>query len=85
MPKMRNDAPAHLIQSGARDRMRVTAHPVWNRRAAGAASPPEVERMAADRRSRLRADRDRIDAREQAIRDGEVMLSEAIGAIMRSA
>ncbi|HEV2325826.1 MAG TPA: argininosuccinate lyase [Terracidiphilus sp.] len=58
---------------------------VRNQMAAGAASPAEVERMAADRRLRLQADRERVEARERAIRDAEEMLSEAVAGIMASA
>jgi argininosuccinate lyase len=53
--------------------------------ATGAASPAEVERRAADRRLRLLADCEKIDAREQAIRNGEAMLAEAVTGIMASA
>lgn len=52
--------------------------------ATGAASPDEVQRMAADRRVRLRADRDEVNAKERTIRAGEEMLSEAVGGIMAS-
>ena len=55
---------------------------VRNHIATGAASPAEVNRMAADRRLRLRSDRERIEAMEQAIRDGETMLAEAVAGIM---
>lgn len=58
---------------------------VRSHRVTGAAAPAEVERMAADRRLRLRADRDLVEAREQAIRDGEAMLSGAVAGIMASA
>ena len=58
---------------------------VRNQMVIGAASPEEVERMATDRRVRLRADRDKVDAKERAIRDGEKMLAEAIAGIMASA
>src|SRR5665213_1700787 len=51
----------------------------------GAAAPAEVRRMAADRQVRLRADRDCVHTREQAIRDGESMLGDAVAAMMADA
>ncbi|MGH9589869.1 MAG: argininosuccinate lyase [Terracidiphilus sp.] len=58
---------------------------VRSHKATGGASPAEVRRMADDRRSRLKSDRERIDARGQAIRDGEAMLAEAVAGIMATA
>jgi argininosuccinate lyase len=55
---------------------------VRSQRVIGAASPEEVQRMATDRRVRLRADRDEVDAKERAIHAGEEMLSEAVAGIM---
>lgn len=52
--------------------------------ATGATSPDEVKRMAADRRLRLRADHDRVDAREQAIRHAEAMVADSVAGIMAS-
>ncbi|HZQ44856.1 MAG TPA: argininosuccinate lyase [Acidobacteriaceae bacterium] len=48
----------------------------------GATAPDEVRRMAAERQKRLGTDRGKVEARERAVRKGEVMLSEAVGEIM---
>jgi len=47
----------------------------------GATAPDEVRRMAAERRQRLGADCEKVEARARAVREGERMLSEAVGEI----
>ena len=44
----------------------------------GATAPDEVRRMAAERQQRLGADCEKVKARERAMREAEVMLSEAV-------
>jgi argininosuccinate lyase len=48
----------------------------------GATAPDEVRRMAAERQHRLGVDREKVEARERAVREGERMLSEAVGEIV---
>jgi len=48
----------------------------------GATAPDEVRRMAAERQQRLGADREKVEAREHAVREGERILSEAVGEIV---
>ena len=57
---------------------------VRNQKVTGGASPEEAERMAAEGRARLGADRDKVEAKERAIREAEEMLAEAVAGMMAS-
>jgi argininosuccinate lyase len=58
---------------------------VRHHRGVGAAAPDEVRRMNAERQVRLQADRDGLQTRRLALRDGERMLAAAVAAIMAEA
>lgn len=48
----------------------------------GATAPDEVRRMAAERRYRLGEHRENVQTKERAVREGEIMLAEAVAEIM---
>jgi argininosuccinate lyase len=48
----------------------------------GATAPDEVRRMAAERRHRLGEHRENVQTKERAVREGEIMLAEAMAEIM---